>query len=402
MNCIVYLLDGLSPLAIKNKNNKNFLGKKIKENYISKLQKNSVNFYNIFGYGETFSTTYELFTGKNIYKSYCDAFHLLTSFPENKNLGYYFKKNNFNTFFFRDPHENHPMGGYYGRYFNAMKKNFDFFCIKKKNKNYNFNNFFDEKNIKNFLSKKNNNFFIFHDYSLHDNKKAYSDSTPKNYLEAVDHSAKIVKSNLDLIKYNENRDTLIFLSDHGLNLKPHDQLHFNKKISKEKYEAYYKNLFLNEKIKITCFIKSPGIKTEVNRNYYKPNFIFSVLKNFAQKKLKKDTINKLVTKLKKNNKKIIISLRAAKQDPYNNFFLKNYFHCHLVYLSKSKKIAYSHKHKNLFFNIANREFVTNSVEKKELDNFVKKYFNFKNYITKAIILLLSLTIRSVSKLIKIF
>ena len=31
MNCIVYLLDGLSPLAIKNKNNKNFLGKKLKK-----------------------------------------------------------------------------------------------------------------------------------------------------------------------------------------------------------------------------------------------------------------------------------------------------------------------------------------------------------------------------------
>ena len=52
------------------KDNKKFFGTKIKENHISKLQKNSVNFHNIYGYGETFSTTYELFTGKNIYKSY--------------------------------------------------------------------------------------------------------------------------------------------------------------------------------------------------------------------------------------------------------------------------------------------------------------------------------------------
>ena len=400
MNCIVYLLDGLSPLAIKNKNNKNFLGKKIKENYISKLQKNSVNFHNIYGYGETFSTTYELFTGKNIYKSYCDAFHLFTSFPENKNLGYYFKKNNFNTFLFRDPHENHPMGGFYGRYFNVMKKNFDFFCVKKKNKNYSFNNFFDEKNIKNFLSKKNNNFFIFHDFSLHDNKKAYSDSTPKNYLEAVDHSAKIVKSNLDLIKYNENRDTLIFLSDHGLNLKPHDQLHFNKKISKEKYEAYYKNLFLNEKIKITCFIKSPGIKTEVNRNYYKPNFIFSVLKNFAQKKTKKDTINKLVTKLKKNNKKIIISLRAANQDPYNGFFLKNYFHCFFLLLGKSKKISYSHNHKFPYFDLNINRYIKKENVEANFKRTIEEYFSMKFFFSRSVLFIVSIVIRIIKFILK--
>ena len=400
MNCIVYLLDGLSPLAIKNKNNKNFLGKKIKENYISKLQKNSVNFHNIYGYGETFSTTYELFTGKNIYKSYCDAFHLFTSFPENKNLGYYFKKNNFNTFLFRDPHENHPMGGFYGRYFNVMKKNFDFFCVKKKNKNYSFNNFFDEKNIKNFLSKKNNNFFIFHDFSLHDNKKAYSDSTPKNYLEAVDHSAKIVKSNLDLIKYNENRDTLIFLSDHGLNLKPHDQLHFNKKISKEKYEAYYKNLFLNEKIKITCFIKSPGIKTEVNRNYYKPNFIFSVLKNFAQKKLKKNTINKLVTKLKKNNKKIIISLRAANQDPYNGFFLKNYFHCFFLLLGKSKKISYSHNHKFPYFDLNINRYIKKENVEANFKRTIEEYFSMKFFFSRSALFIVSIVIRIIKFILK--
>ena len=400
MNCIVYLLDGLSPLAIKNKNNKNFLGKKIKENYISKLQKNSVNFYNIFGYGETFSTTYELFTGKNIYKSYCDAFHLFTSFPENKNLGYYFKKNNFNTFLFRDPHENHPMGGFYGRYFNVMKKNFDFFCIKKKNKNYNFNNFFDEKNIKNFVSKKDNNFFIFHDFSLHDNKKAYSNSTPKNYLEAVDHSAKIVKSNLELIKYNENRDTLIFLSDHGLNLKPHDQLHFKKKISKEKYDAYYKNLFLNEKIKITCFIKSPGIKTEFNRNYYKPSFIFSVLKKFAQKKFKKNTINKLVTKLKKNNKKIIISLRAANQDPYNGFFLKNYFHCFFLLLGKNKKISYSHNHKFPYFDLNINSYIKKENVEANFKRTIEEYFSMKFFFSRSVLFIVSIVIRIIKFILK--
>ena len=38
MNYILYLLDGLSPLSVKNSKNIQFKGKKIHENYISKLQ----------------------------------------------------------------------------------------------------------------------------------------------------------------------------------------------------------------------------------------------------------------------------------------------------------------------------------------------------------------------------
>ena len=399
MNCIIYLLDGLSPLAIKNKKNKKFCGIAIKENYISKLQENSIHFDNAFGYGETFSTTYEFFTGKNIYKSYCDAFNLLTSFPKNKNLGYYFKKNNFNTFFFRDPHENHPTTGFYGRYFSAMTENFDFFCVKKKNKNYNFKSFFNDNKIDNFITKDKKNFFVFHDYTLHDNKKAYKNSTPKSYLEAVDISANTIKSNLDLIKYNDKKDTLIFLSDHGLNLKPYDELHYDKKISKEKYDEYYKALFLNEKIKFTSFIKGPGIKYEINKNYYKPSFIFFLLKSFAKKKLKKQTIKTLITKLKKNNK-IIISLRSANQNPYNNFFLKNYFHCYFLLLGKYKNIVYSHNHKCPYFDMDNKKYLKKEKVERNFKKIIEEYFSLKNYFIKSILFVISIIIRVIKKILR--
>ena len=218
MNYILYLLDGLSPLSVKNSKNIQFKGKKIHDNYISKLQKNSVNFNNSFGYGETFATTYQYFTGANIYNSNCDAFNLFNSFPVKKNLAYFFKKKNFNTFLYRNADENHPLGGFYGRYFKSIAENFDYISLKKKSKNYKIDNFILDQRIEKYLNQNNNNFFLIHDYSLHDNPKAYQNATPKSYLEAVNEASLVVESNLKKINYVEKKDVLIFLSDHGLNL----------------------------------------------------------------------------------------------------------------------------------------------------------------------------------------
>jgi hypothetical protein len=134
MNFIIYLLDGLSPLSIRSNSNKKFFGFDLKNNYISNLQKKSLNFTNLYGYGETYSTTYEYFTKKNIYDNFCDSPNILKSFGSNTNLAYYFKQKKFNTFLFRDPCQDHPMSGFYKRYFNSIKQNFDYYCIKKKKK----------------------------------------------------------------------------------------------------------------------------------------------------------------------------------------------------------------------------------------------------------------------------
>ena len=394
MNCILYLLDGLSPLAIKNSTNNKFLGAKIRNNYLSNLQKKSINLSNVYGYGETFSTTYELFTNKDIYRSFCDAFNLYGSFTKNNNLAYYFKKNNFNTFLYRDTSRIQPMSGFYGRYFNVVKDNFDFFCLKKKTESYSFKNFFYENKINNFLKEKENNFFVFHDHSLHDNKKAYMHPTASSYLEAVDSSSKVIKSNLDLIKYNKKVDTLILLSDHGLNISPYDKMHFKKKISVKEYNNYYPHLFIDEKLKMTCFIKYPGVKKKNVKNFYKPGFIYTLIKEFAKKNTNKKNIATLIERLliKKSNK-IIVSARAATQDCYNNFFLRDYFHCHFLLLSKNKKISYSHNHENLFYDFKNKKNISFYKAGNEFTDFLSKYFSLKNYLIKSYLFIFSITLR---------
>jgi hypothetical protein len=401
MNFIIYLLDGLSPLSIRSNSNKKFFGFDLKNNYISNLQKKSLNFTNLYGYGETYSTTYEYFTKKNIYDNFCDSPNILKSFSSNTNLAYYFKQKKFNTFLFRDPCQDHPMSGFYKRYFNSIKQNFDYYCIKKKKKNYSFKNFFYENQIINFLKKSENNFFFIHDFSLHDNKKAYINASPKSYLEAVNISSDIIRLNLNLIKYSETKDTLIFLSDHGLNVSPYDQLHFKKKISLEIYDKYYSNLFIDEKLKATCFIKHPEINKDDINIFYKPNLIFYIVRGLL--KLKKNKIKSFILKLKKKiNNNIIVSIKAAQQDPYNNYFLKNYFHCHLIFLSQTEKVAYSHNHKNQYYDLINKKFIPASRVNYKLLSFKRNYLNYKNYAIKFFLSLLSMTYRIFLKIFIFF
>ncbi len=397
MNFIIYLLDGLTPLSIKNKCNKNFFGKKINTNYLSSLQKQSINFSNSYGYGETFATSYQYMTGKNIYTSYCDSFNLLKSFPENKNLASYFKEQGFNTILFRDAVEDHPLGGFYGRYFRSISKGFDYICLKKKNKKYNFEKFFFEKKINKLLNNKNKNFFFFHDYTLHDNPLAYKNASAEKYLHAVTKSSYNVKLNLNKIKYNKKKDYLIFLSDHGLNLSPYDKLHFNKPLKREEYIDYYKNLLANEKIKTTFFVKYPKVKMKNIDNLITPKDVFNFIKNVPTKKLNTSYIKKFSKNSKKDN--IIMSYRAAERDPFNNFFLRNYFHCHFIFLGKYKYISYSHNHLNSYYDMFNGKNLKKENVNLNFKQKIEEYFSLKNYFYKSLLLIISLFVRFIKKIL---
>lgn len=184
----------------------------------------------------------------------------------------------------------------------------------------------------------NNNFFLIHDYSLHDNPKAYQNATPKSYLEAVDEASLVVESNLKKINYDEKKDVLIFLSDHGLNLSPYDKMHFKKTLSKQDYQNYYLNLLADEKIKTTFFIKFPKISKKNIKTIVTPNLVFNIIKDLPSNNLNNQYLTNF---LKKNNNKIknkvIISFRAAEQDPFNNFFLKIIFIVIFYFFSIIKK-----------------------------------------------------------------
>ena len=399
MNYILYLLDGLTPLSIKNSENIKFIGKKINKNYLSKLQEDSINFNNCYGYGETFATTYQYFTGADIYQSNCDAFHLFNSFPVRKNLAFFFKKKNFNTFMYRDANENHPLGGFYGRYFKSIAKNFDYVSLKKKNKDYDIKNFISDQKIQKYLNQNNNNFFLIHDYSLHDNPKAYQNATPKSYLEAVNQSALTVESNLKKIKYDQKKDVLIFLSDHGLNLSPYDKMHFKKKLPKFYYNNYYSNLLANEKIKTTFFIKYPKILKRNIKKFITPDSVFNLIKDLPSNNLKNQYVNNFLKKL--DNKKIILSYRAAEQDPFNNFFFKNYFHCHFLFFSKKKKFSYSHNHPDTCYDYMSKKKISIDKIDKNFSIFIKNYFSIKNLSLKIINFIFSIFLRFILKIIKI-
>jgi hypothetical protein len=79
MNHIIYLLDSLTPTSLVKSLTKKFSFKN-KSNYIDKLSNKSIFFNNVYGHGETYPTTYSMFTGKNIYETYGDAPDLFFSF----------------------------------------------------------------------------------------------------------------------------------------------------------------------------------------------------------------------------------------------------------------------------------------------------------------------------------
>ena len=86
MNHIIYLLDSLTPLSLNKCISKKYEKFKKNENYIDQLSKNSIFFENAYGYGETYPTTFSMFTGKDIYNHYCDAWDIFSSFRSDINI----------------------------------------------------------------------------------------------------------------------------------------------------------------------------------------------------------------------------------------------------------------------------------------------------------------------------
>ena len=102
---------------------------------------------------------------------------------------------------------------FYGRYLKAITNNFDYICLKKKSKDYTFSNFCDDQELDLLINEKKDLMFYFHDFTLHDHKLVYKNSSPKKYLSAFNTASRIVEKNLNRLKFNEKEDILYFLSD---------------------------------------------------------------------------------------------------------------------------------------------------------------------------------------------
>ena len=389
MNFIIYHLDSLASLAVKTKDNINFQGIKINNNYINEISKDSIFFKNSYGYGETWSTTFEYFTNGNMKDGYSDAFHFHNSFNSSYSVAKIFKDKNFTTFLYRDQ-KNYPNKGFYKRYFKSVSKDFDYFCLSKEEKIKSFKDFL-KKNKTNFSAKdKKNKMFLIHDYSLHDNPRAYKKSNPRKYLKCVNLSAKKIEENLNAIKYDSTQDILIFLSDHGLNIFPTDKIHFDKNITKEEYGKYYLSLLDDYKIRTSFFIKIPGVSRMEIKKRIIPKDIFGFVAKIARFNFNTSKIIHFFNKIKHTNNKIIISVKAAEMDPYNNFFYKNCFHCHLVSISNNFKLSYSLNHPNLFYDFIKKKYVKiKKSEKLEIQKFLLSYYSKKKRIKKLLLFLFS-------------
>lgn len=389
MKHIFYLLDGFSPMGLKNQFSKIYKEKFKKKNFLYRLSEKSIFFKNCYGYGETYSTTYSMVNGKNIYENYCDSPEIFLSFKKHNSLHDFYKSQNFKTIYFRNVKPHYPMNGFYNRFNNSFAKEFDKFCLRKKSLNYDFKNFLVSNNYFKKYSEKFNIFYFIHDMSFHDNKKIYDGSIKEHYT-AFEKASKTVEKNLRLINYNETKDTLFFLSDHGLSSKPFNRIHTSKKINPEEYENYYKSMFVDEKIKFLFFIVSPKIRKKVITNYVKASDVFEIIKNYNKNKFHAffQTIKKRL------DKKIIISLKNAKGSIYGNTLLNNIFHFHFIKINSHGKYIYSHKHKNNYLFEKDNLIKIINVNKidNEFKNIIKNYYNFKNFFIKSFLFFLSFII----------
>lgn len=385
MKNIIYIIDSLSPLALKSLSS-SFYGKKNSKNtFFDKLLDKSIILQNVYGHGETYSTIFSSLSGKDIYKNKCDSWTDKNSFKEASDLGKNFKLMGFTNIYMRNASSKNSLVGFYGRFLKSVSQDFHYKFLQKKNKNDNFSKFIKSQNLNKELKSKKKNFFILiHDYTLHDTKAAY-EGNHKKILSVIDGKlTNNVKRTLLDINYKKEVDNLIFFSDHGLTTFPASDLFTKNNTNKNYYNDHYRNIFLDEKIKMLFFIKSPYIKKKIIiKNIYSSKHLYKIIKSFFYnfKDIKK--FIKFSNSL--NPKYLITSIRSTRATIYENYFDKNNFHNHAIFIKRNKKVIFSNKHPNKFI------FQENGIFKKInnlkiLDNNFKKwideYYSYPNKVKK--------------------
>lgn len=375
----------MSPLALKSLSN-SFYGKTNSKNTIfDKLINKSIIFQNVYGHGETYSTIFSALTGKNIYKNKCDSWFDKTSFKEASDLGKIFKSMGFTNIYMRNASSNNSLVGFYGRFLNSVSKDFHYKFLQKKNKNDNFSKFIKSQNLDKKLNNKKKKFFILiHDYTLHDSSAAYN-GNHKKILSVI--NCKLTnnfKKTLSDINYKKKVDNLIVFSDHGLTTSPAANLFTNNNIDKNYYNNHYKNIFLDEKIKMLFFIKSPHIKKKIIiKNIYSSKHLHKIIKSFFYNFKNMKKFLKFLNSL--NPKFLITSIRSTRASIYENYFDKNSFHNHAIFIKKNKKVIFSNNHPIKYMCEENGKFEKVN-DLNILDNNFKKwineYYSYPNKVKK--------------------
>ena len=384
MNNIIYIIDSLSPYALKSLSEK-FYNIKIKKlTYFDKLINKSLLIKNLYGHGETYSTIFTALTGKDIYKNNCDSWYINNSFREFSDLGSFFKKKGYTNIFLRNASINSEIDNFYGRFLNSITKDFDYRLLKKNHKNEKIYDHIEQNKYFEILNNKNKKiFFLIHDMTLHDNLNAYNGKT-KKILDVIDNElTENFKKTLSKINYDSKKDNLIVFSDHGLTVSPNSKLYTKKSVDRFIYEKLYKKIFVDEKIKMLFFNKSPKINNKkiINGNYLAKDLHGIIKKFFRNTK----NIDEFLNFTKKQSKKVLTtSIRSVQATVYENYFEKNNFHNHIIYIKNKKKIIYSNKHENKFIEQIEDKFLELKKSKvdKNFKTWVDDYFKISNKIKK--------------------
>ena len=139
----------------------------------------------------------------------------------------------------------------------------------------------------------------------------------------------------------------------------------------------------DEKIKMLFFINSPNIKKKiVIKGNYLATDLYPIIKNFFKKS---GNIKKFIFLVKKLSRKYIItSIRSSVATVYENFFDKNIFHNHIIFIKNSKKFTFSHKHPNKFLLEKNNKFEI--IKKNKIDqiflDWIDDYYSLSNKTIK--------------------
>jgi hypothetical protein len=396
MKHIIYILDSLSPYSIfKNKNVHFLKNKNIKYNFFSKLSKDSIFFFNNYGHGETHATIYSFLSKENIYKNNADSFPYARK--NKKNLLDFYNKNNFKKIFFNNTLINGSSDKYYQEYFPNFLNDFDIKYLKSNLKNglNDFERFCKNINIKNILKTNKKILFYIHEMSLHYHKKVLRDATEKNYLEAVRETGLKVKRDLELINYDKKKDTLFFLSDHGMTFRPNDKIFFYNKLSKEKYDQAYYEVFKEKKIKFVFFIKTPNIKNFNVYNFIHAKDTFKIINLFKEKILLR-SLKRILKSI--NNDFLFTSVKSPSCSyHYINKYIREFMHHHFFFIFNKKKIAYNHGHPHRFVDIDSLNLINENEIPKKIKIIINNYFSYKNYLVKFFFLLFEYMIRKLQK-----
>ena len=388
MKNIIYIIDSLSPLALKSLSKKFYNIKNNKFTYFDKLINKSILVENIYGHGETYSTIFAALTGENVYKNNCDSWYLENSFKKFSNFGSLFKKKGFTNIYLRNASPSSAIDNFYGRFLSSISKDFDYKLIKKQFKRDTFSKYIQrEKKLYSLLKKGQKKFFILiHDYTLHDSKDAYNGNTNKILKVINKNLTKNFRDTLSKINYDKKKDNLIVFSDHGLTVSPESNLYTQNSISKKQYDQLYKNIFLDEKIKMLFFINSPKInKKKMIKGNYQAKDLYSIIHNFFKNN---QNLNKFLNFAKKQSKKnLITSVRSTRATIYENYYEKNNFHNHIIYIKNRKKFVYSNKHEVNFIEHVENKFFSVSEDKvdKNFKLWINDYFTLQNRIKKYIL-----------------